>query len=129
MILELLINDREMFKQETSFDMDMERTTAQFNESEPSQQFVSQTDLQSKELKRDISKKNSNLDAEADDASQSKDAINQYKFKLESLCQIYQQKLEEMNKIKEPMQPKPGYDMIANWQGMQMMNLQMNNQL
>lgn len=35
MILELLINDREMFKQESSFDLDMEKNTAQFNQSEP----------------------------------------------------------------------------------------------
>jgi hypothetical protein len=38
MILELLINDREMFRQESSFDLDIEKNTAQFNQSEPQAQ-------------------------------------------------------------------------------------------
>lgn len=55
--------------------------------------------------------------------------IQQYKLKLESLCQMYQQKLEEVSQIKKPAAPHPSDEMLAGWQNMQIMNAQISAQM
>lgn len=116
MIMELLLNDREMFKQETSLDLETEKITAQFNESEPPKSY---------------SEKYIPLETRKEESSaQNTDIVHQYKSKLESLCEMYQQKLEEISQFKQqPLAPNPNEEMMTAWQNMQMMNAQLSNQM
>ena len=109
LILELLLNDREIFKQESSFDFDAENNTAQFNPSEPhtllseqaAEALKSADDGTRQSWAEQSKSKPTAMKASAD--SQGSEEINQYKLKLESLCQMYQQKLDEISQIKKPL--------------------------
>ena len=90
LILELLVNDRDLSGQSRT--EDFEKNTAQFNESEPPKSM-------SEREKYDDRK-----------------ALQEQKMRLESLCNMYQKKLDELNLMQ---QPNPHGEV---WQNMQMMN-------
>lgn len=95
LILELLLNDREIFKQESSFDLDVENNTAQFNPSEPHTLLSEQaadTLKAAGESKRQSWAEQSKFKPSGkkhSNDSKGSEEINQYKLKLESLCQMY----------------------------------------